>query len=93
MANLYDFIRAAALVIGLGFSAQQDRKSWIWGDSVLWGAYAFGLFLFPWLLVNVLKLSFENRYWICRMSHVNLLTSMFSQCLKAYMTKEIKKIL
>ncbi|XP_053375163.1 uncharacterized protein LOC128547216 [Mercenaria mercenaria] len=50
MANAYDFIRAAALVIGLGFSAQQDRKSWIWGDSVLWGAYALGLFLFPGLL-------------------------------------------
>lgn len=47
MANVYDFIRAAALVIGLGLSAQQDRKSWIWGDSVLWGAYALGLFLFP----------------------------------------------
>ncbi|XP_060585503.1 uncharacterized protein LOC132741367 [Ruditapes philippinarum] len=50
MANAYDFIRAAALVIGLGYSAQQDRKSWIWGDSVLWGAYALGLFFFPGML-------------------------------------------
>jgi hypothetical protein len=58
MANAYDFIRAAALVIGLGYSAQQDRKSWIWGDSVLWGAYALGLFFFPGMLVSKVQFIF-----------------------------------
>lgn len=52
MVSVYDFIRTAALVIGVGFTAQQDRKTWMWGDSVLWCAYAIGLFLFPGYLVR-----------------------------------------
>lgn len=47
MANIYDVIRAVTLVVGFGYSAQQDRKTWLWADSVLWGCYAAGIFLFP----------------------------------------------
>ena len=52
MANIYHIIRAAALVVGFGYTAQQDRKTWLWGDSVLWGCYAVGIFLFPESVVN-----------------------------------------
>ncbi|KAL4223988.1 hypothetical protein ACF0H5_017447 [Mactra antiquata] len=47
MTNVYDIIRAAALVLGLGFSARQGRKGWIWSDSMLWGSYGLALFAFP----------------------------------------------
>lgn len=53
MVSVYDFIRTATMVIGVGFTAQQDRKTWLWGDSMLWGAYAVGLFLFPGYLVTL----------------------------------------
>lgn len=64
MISVFDFIRAGAIVVGLGYTAQQDRKAWIWGDSVLWGAYSLGLFLFPSVLFpgyNTAMLTYVTR--------------------------------
>ena len=52
MATVYDIIRAITLVCGLSYTARQDRKTWMWGESTLVGCYAIGLFLFPQGLVS-----------------------------------------
>lgn len=68
MANFYDLIRAATLVIGLGCSAQQGRKAWIWSDSVLWGTYGLALFVFPGSLVKF-SAGFRLRFLDSRLSN------------------------
>ncbi|KAH3884363.1 uncharacterized protein LOC127837121 [Dreissena polymorpha] len=50
MASVFDFIRSAVIILGIGFNAQQNRKTWMWGDSVMMAAYSLSLFLFPMLL-------------------------------------------
>ncbi|XP_052799611.1 uncharacterized protein LOC128231170 isoform X2 [Mya arenaria] len=51
MVLVYDFIRSTALVLCIGYTSQQNRKTWMWGDSILWSAYCAGLFAFPGMLL------------------------------------------
>ena len=53
MANCYDIIRAVAIVLGFGYCARQDRKTWLWAESVLWGYYTAATFVCPETFVSV----------------------------------------
>ncbi|WAR03090.1 hypothetical protein MAR_009648 [Mya arenaria] len=71
MVLVYDFIRSTALVLCIGYTSQQNRKTWMWGDSILWSAYCAGLFAFPGMLTlyfdfeafGLLFLSSVYQFW------------------------------
>ena len=53
MADFFDWFRVVALVLGFGYVARQNRKTWMWAESVMFGVYGAALFLCPSFLVKI----------------------------------------
>ena len=68
MATVYDIVRAVTLIFGIGYTARQHRKTWMWGESMMWGCYALGTFLFPRSLVRFN----HNHHLFCKFQHFDV---------------------